>query len=342
MNIDKFIDGIKDYLHNIYKAKEATLAYYDNFKEFILPLEKNISSKQFEDLLQKKIQFKSPSFNEKQFIQAACETTVNSYFAKHFTNSFAYEKKVNPSSKKNIECQFQIGSFTYNIEVKCSDFELKEKIDNQDAFKFGTYGRIDEYKDTMKEIGNLMVEGQKIKKENPKPLIELRKMDNNLKDFLISANQKFNPTPNENEVNILVVCCGDANDMQNWHNYMFAQRGLFTKNSFCHQNKYLLVDLVVLSNIYHRHKFFDKVDLSDNWNLASAFNLVFSNRYRKLNKEKSIKFFLNIFPHYTDELEKYEIPEDNGSEFMRQVLKSIVGIPAFVKHNFTDKGKMIF
>jgi hypothetical protein len=317
--------------------------YITNFLYVFNYLRNNLTRQKIEDLLSNKLQIKVGSFNERSFIQIACETTVNSFFSRKYPNSFEYEKIVNPNTNKNVECQFKDGDFIYNVEVKCADFEKKEKIDTQDAFKFGTFGRLENYKESMTEIGDLMVEGQKKTGKGVKPLIEMRKMDNNLKDFLILAHNKFNPIPDENEVNILVVCCGDANDMQNWHNYMFAPTGLFTKDSFHNQNEYSLVDVVVLTNLYHRHyKFDSKLHLENKWEFEHAFNLAFSNPFRRLNKEKSIKHFLNTFPHYTYELAKHKITLQNEPEVMRNILTSIVGIPDFVRVNFTEKGKHLF
>jgi len=343
MDIEKQLQSIKDNNHYLSKAYSEKLPYYDCFKQSINDLSKKLTDKQLEDLVTNKLQIKEGTFSEKPYIQSACETTVNSYFAKNYETSFQYELQINPNSNKNVECQIKDADYTYNIEVKCSSFEAKENIDKIDAFKFGTFGRMEDYKDAMKEIGDLMVEGQKKTGKDPKPLIELKKMDNNLKDFLVSAHQKFNPTPNENEVNILVVCCGDANDIQFWHNYMFAPQGLFTKGSYYNQNEYSLVDVVVLTNLYHRHnKYFDKQNLVGIWDFSEAFNLVFSNPFRKLNKENSIKHFLEIFPHYTNELAEHKIVLQNEPEIMRNILNSIVGIPDFVRINFTEKGKHLF
>lgn len=343
MDIEKQLQSIDDKNHYLLKAFSEKLPYYDSFKQAIDNLSTKLTEKQLGNLLTNKLLIKKGVFAEKTFIQSACETTVNAYFAKKYPNSFVYEKKLMFTNNKNVECQVRSYYFTYNIEVKCAGFDAKENIEIQDSFKFSTYGRINDYKQALQEIGELMIEGQKRKGDIPKPLLEQRKMDNNLKDFLISANEKFNSSPNEREINILVVCCGDANDFQQWHNYMYAPTGLFMHNSFYNPNEYARVDIVVLTNLYHRHyKYFEKLHLEDSWNFGSAFNLAFSNPFRSMNKEESIKHFLKVIPHYTYELEKFKLPPSNEPEFIRQVLKSIVGIPAFVKYNFLDKGNLIF
>lgn len=85
MDYDKFIDdNAKDNSHYLLKAKTESLAYYQSFIDNLPFLEKKLNSKQFEELLKNKLQLSSSKFYEKQFVQSACETTVNSYFAKQY------------------------------------------------------------------------------------------------------------------------------------------------------------------------------------------------------------------------------------------------------------------
>jgi hypothetical protein len=339
MDFDKYIDdNAKDNLHYLLKAKTESLAYYKSFTDNLPFLEKKLNNKQFEELLKNKLQLSLSNFSEKQFIQSACETTVNSYFAKNFKDSFGYEVQVNPNNKKNVECQFKESEFTYNVEVKCPNFGTKETIDAMNAFKVGTFGRIDDYKDMLDELNETLTDAQKKKGEDIKPIVETKKMDNNLKDFLISANEKFNPNSAETEVNILFVCGGDSNDIQNWHYYLFAPSGLFTSNSFCDKGKYNQVDVVVLTNLYHRHyKYYEKTKLKFNWALDSSFILIFSNPFTSERKEKGIKNFIKIFPHYNDELMRYVVPGNSPQE-----LKEILKIPWFVKDCLEDRGIVLF
>lgn len=163
-------------------------------------------------------------------------------------------------------------------------------------------------------------------------------MDNNLKDFLISAHNKFNDDATDDEVNILVVCCGDPSDMQAWHLYMYSHQGLFTDESFCACEKYRNVDMVLLTNLYHTHnRFMDKQHLSNNWVLEKACNFIFSNPRRKSSKESAMKHFVNTFPHYTFDLFNYNVP---GTA--EQYVKDILRIPYFVKEMLSDKGVVLF
>ena len=180
--------------------------------------------------------------------------------------------RLNPENKKkNVECQFEDSGFKYNIEVKCPDFGAQEKVGDEDAFKFSFMGRIPGYLEEVQILTSLLNEAQQIIEGEKKPFLNSKNMDNNLKDFLYSAHDKFPPPDSENELNVLVVGCNDAMDMQQWWGYLYAEEGLFTQESFAEIEKYRQVDLVVLTNLYHRHhKYFEKKVLSDFWKLNAG------------------------------------------------------------------------
>ena len=172
----------------------------------------------------------------------------------------------------------------------------------------------------------------------PKDVIKSKNMDNNMKAFLLSAHEKFNPSPLECEVNILAVCCGNPQDMQSWFGYLQANEGLFTQNSFYDPNKYNRVDLVILTNLYHRHhEFYEKESLHDHWLFEDAFNLIFRNPVRLLNKEQAIKSFIQVFPNYSNDLVSYDVPGDAP-----QYVKDTLRIPYFVQEELEEKGIQLF
>lgn len=105
-------------------------------------------------------------------------------------------------------------------------------MQKSDSYKYLSSGRFDNMQGVMGVISNSIDEGSTNKGELLKPHLVLKNMDNNLKDFLKSAHQKFNPDSDENEINILLVCCDDSADMQSWVGYLYACQGLFTKDSF--------------------------------------------------------------------------------------------------------------
>ena len=324
--------------HYLVKARNENNHY---FEEFIIAAQivKNVmTKKEFEYWCTEKMLLKQQAFAEKTFIQYAVETSAVRYFAEKHNENFKVEAKINPTNDKDVDIQFTNLEYTYNIEVKCSDFVSKENIENKDAFKYETIGRIPDRKETKETISAAIDEGLLIKGETTKPHLEAKNMDNNLKDFLELAHEKFNPTPNESEINILLVGCNDEKDIQKWHYYLFAEQGLFTNESFADREKYKNVDLVVFTNQYFKHnKYFDKY-VRNSWTLENSFNLVFSNPFRQLHKEKAIKNFLDFFPHFTWDLYNYSVPGDAPA-----YVKDSIRISWFVKDNLEkNKGLYLF
>jgi len=171
----------------------------------------------------------------------------------------------------------------------------------------------------------------------PKEVVKQKNMDNNLKDFIVSAHRKFPQNSSDREMNALVVCCGNPQDIQSWFCNLYAHEGLFTSTSFHNQSDYNRVDLVVLSNLYHRHhKFYEKTNISGHWLLEGAFNLICSNPFRTLNKEDAIKHFIELLPNYSNDLMRYDVPGDAP-----QNVKDVLKIPYFVK-KLEEKGIQLF
>lgn len=321
------ISSIKD--HYLVKAKAIGHNYFIEFLEAAGHLKSLLTKKEFEFWCSEKMLLKIHPFAEKTFIQYAVETSVVRFFGERFPTNFKVEAKINDNNDKDVDCQFRDNGFIFNVEVKCSDFISKEKIDSKDAYKYETVGRLpDRGQDVIQALSSALDEGLTKKGELLKSHLVSKKMDNNLMEFLELAHDKFSPTPNENEVNVLIVGCDDDRGIQNWFNYLWAEQGLFTPESFADKEKYKNVDLVVLTNQYFKHnKFFDK-SVKNCWSLVNSFNLIFGNLYRHLQKEKSIKHFMSILPNYTEELGKYVVP---GSA--PDYVKDSVRISWFVKDN---------
>ena len=324
--------------HYLRLALSANRSYWDGFVKAIEPLKYLLNARKFDDLIINKLQLGLQQFEEKQFIQIACETTVTSYFARKYPTTFLYETRAKVTTKKDVDCSYTDGAYKYFIEVKCPDFKEKERISAQDGFKISAAGRIPNFGDSFADLSGMLAEGQKNIGETPKAVLRQKNMDNNLKDFLVSAHEKFNDASKDDEVNVLVVGCGDASDMQAWHSYMYSNQGLFTKDSFCKHNKYENVDMVVLTNLYHRHnQFFEKQNLNGIWFLENACNFVFFNPYRKSLKKSAMMHFIETFTHYTDDFINYDVPGP-APQYVKDVLK----IPHFIKDMLTDKGVVLF
>lgn len=335
--INKQLDTLTNLAdHYLVKARQEKNHYFDEFLEAATILKSVMTKKEFKFWLAEKMLIKQQAFLPKTFIQYAVETATVRFFAEKHNNNLKFEAKINPTNDKDVDLQFTDKSFTYNIEVKCSNFVAKEEADSEDAYKYETVGRIPDRQETKEVISKAIDEGLKIKGEQTKPHIEAKNMDNNLKGFLELADEKYNPTPNEDEVNILLVGCDDERDIQKWHYYLFAEQGLFTPESFADRNKYRNVDLVVFTNQYFKNNNYFSKKVRNSWTLERSFNLVFSNPFRQLQKEKAIKNFLDIFPHYTWDLYSYSVPGDAPT-----YVKDSIRISTFVKVNL-EKTKGIY
>lgn len=325
--------------HYLVKARTIGHNYFTEFLETATILKTLLTEKEFEFWCTEKMLLKQQPFAEKTFIQYAVETSVVRFFGEKYPTNFKVEAKINPTNDKDVDYQFEDNGYKFNIEVKCSDFVSKEKIDNKDAFKFSTIGRLpDRGEEAKKVISSALDKGLAKKGEPLKPHLASKNMDNNLKEFLELAHEKFNPTPNENEVNVLVVGCDDDRDMQSWMSYLWAPEGLFTDQSFADRTKYKNVDMVVFTNQYFKHnKFFDK-KVRDCWSIEKGFNLISSNPFRNLAKEKAMKHFIKILPNFSEELAKYVAP---GA--VPDFVKDSVKVAWFVKDNLEKKqGKYLF
>lgn len=207
--------------HYLVKAQQLNHPYFAGFLSAGAALKPVLNDSDFAYWCAEKMLLKQQEFNEKTFIQYAVETTVARYFAERFPVGFRVEAKINPENDKDVDCVFSDGGFTFNVEVKCSDFKAKEKVDQQDAFKFVTVGRLpDRGAEAKAIVMAALQEGLAKQGKAQKPFVDGKNMDNNLKDFLELAHNKFPATTPDTTLNVLLVGCDDAEDMQNWFNYL--------------------------------------------------------------------------------------------------------------------------
>ena len=278
------------------------------------------------------LQLSGTSFNEPKYLQAACETTISATLGCMFPGSFVYERKIKPP--KDVDCSFERGGFTFNFEIKCPDYSKKQAIDEAHAFKIGAFGRMEDYQSIVeslqREVFNI--------EANPnadlnKPLIKQQHMDNKLKDFLLSAHGKFADDCQEDELNVLVVCCPDQMSMQAWFFYMFGLQGLLTPGSYHPPKEYSNVDSVILTNVYHRHYDYKNKDkLSDHWDWRKSFNLIFSNPLRKREKKEASWKLVDLIPNHSLEVMNFDMK--NGLDEMR--------IVHFIVEELLAKGEYYF
>ncbi|EGR2232576.1 hypothetical protein VCSRO25_3402 [Vibrio cholerae] len=255
------------------------------------------------------LQLEGETFNEAKYIQAACETSISATLANLYPNCFKYEHKVNPP--KDVDCAFEVDGFQFNVEIKCADYSKKNKIDGENAFKLGALGRLSDFQDVAKQLQELFENVEDSSGLVKKPLILQQHMDNKLKDFLLSAHSKFSSTIHLKTLNILVVCCDDTTDMQKWFHYMYGVQGLFRQDSFHPNAEYNRVDVVILTNLYHRHyNYYEKDKVEGHWDFYNAFNLICSNPFRMADKKNEIIKLTNTIHNHSIELSQYKVPHE--------------------------------
>lgn len=271
--------------------------YRIGFEELLGDFEENLSPKDYKNL-KKKFGLHLHIFNLKAFIQAAVETTIVRHFMLNHNTNFWYESSINPQSNMNIECQVIFQGRVFNIEVKTASYDKKEEIEDADGFKIMADGRYDNFNEVYDSLSKVFSNSAGKEGKPPKLLTEKR-MDNNLKDFLLSSNEKlFENYPLEH-LNVLFIGCADSMDMQQFDNYLVAPRGFFSNNPYIDPEKYSNVDVVVLTNLYYNHSPRYNRRTKNSWNLSSSFCIAFSNPYTKKNQPDIFNMLLSLFPNYT-------------------------------------------
>jgi hypothetical protein len=332
--------------HYLKIAKGSKHPYYKEFLSAAEQMQTILNKKDFEAWMSEKMLIKDQLFSEKKFIQAAVETAVACYFGQKFPEGFRTEAKIRPGSQKDVDVQFYHDDLTFNIEVKCADFgDIGQRID-PNQLKFINTGRMDDRGENAKAaILSALREVMEKQEKEMMPDATIKSMDNNLWDYLKSANDKFNPEAGQDQLNVLLVGCDDAQDLQMWFNYMFAPKGLFTNDSFANTEEYELVDAIVLTNQFHKHHHFYKKDMANAWTLEDGFAIVFRNPNARAEKQHALSRFCELFPNYTKAFLAYE-PSGSApvevklavwmSNFIREDLEKNQGIYLFSEPKKTD------
>lgn len=300
MNVKEYFkNGKIDQNHYLKIAQNEKSQYLQEFFSAIEILHDKLDSKKIKSILKDKLLLREGHFDVKKFIQGACEISVASYFAEK--ENFNVDVEVNPQNKKDVDCQFSSNGFKYNIEIKCPTFDKKEKIDLENGLKLQSVGRINNYNDISFFLGNILTE------TTNKPFHNKKKMDNNLKDYLLSAHDKFNDNCQDSELNILLIGCDDEYDMNQWADYLTKRQGLFTPYSYVNNQLYNNVDVVVLTNLYFKHHNFHTKRVRESWSLNNTLNLSITNPFPKTAKNPAIISFHNEIKNYNNEINEYPI-----------------------------------
>ncbi len=330
--------AIERTIDNKHYLKHAQLSGHPYLSDFetVLAAYKSHFPDEVADWLTEKMLLNPNPFQEKQFIQYACEATIVKYFSDLFPASIEIEKKVNPNNNKDVDVVFSDNGFTFHIEVKCSDYKSKELIDSSNNIKIQTVGRLTDLDKTIAALQPAL--DQVAEKLGLDGTTMSKNMDNNLKDFLISAHEKFNPDASDKELNILSVSVDDAEDMQLWYYYMFKDQGLFTPVSYHPQSEYDNVDLVMINNLYFKHNKYFQKKLANSWDFGNSCVLIFPNPNAKQAKNDAINHFLSICPNINQLYSAWRVPGSADED-----VKDSRKIADFIKAELEDnQGTYLF
>lgn len=257
-------------LHPIIMAKIKGNRYWDDFLAVNEDYKKILSEREYADFLKKsKLDCK---ISEAQYLQFASEATIVDYVIRNYSN-FKNEPKYN--QKKNPECSFEYEGRTVNIEVKCPDLFKRMEQENFGGIKVFAGERFPD-KDSFIQVKQFIESNIK----NGERIQNVDRLDNKLKDYLISANEKF-PISDLSNFNILVIAVDIVQDMDEWYSYLFGDNGAFTDKTYIVED-YDNVDAVMLTNVQHGHMA-DDVDLSTNcWKLENYSSLLLLNPQKQL------------------------------------------------------------
>lgn len=285
-----------------------------------------LNQQQVAALIGEKLMLENEGAQQERYIQAASELTVCAWFAFRAPKTFIYEPKLKPP--KDVDCAFKIEDMQFNIEVKCANYESQREIYSNSDLRMSAFGRLDQFFETVDEFKSLLGAGSE-----PSRLEHTKHMDLKLKDYLLSAQSKFAEHVNLNHLNVLVVCVDDQMDMNQWVGYLYGPRGLFTTESFEPPENYNKVDLVVLTNLYHRHyQPLQKNKISQHWNMGEAFNVLIRNPISS-KPDRVFDYFSHYLPNETNALIDH-VAEGDSPDFMKMAL----AIPDYVGHKQLAKG----
>ena len=287
--------------------------YRDGLHTPLLKIFPFLNERKKTDLLHNKLMLEKADATESKYIQSACELTICSWFAAVAVQAggkYEYEPVI--ARPKDVDCAIFYDGHKFNIEVKCADYQKQKDIVADSELVVHGLGRLDDYGEFVSRLQGLFG------KATDQPVLRpAHHMDCKLKDYLISAQGKFGTKVLPGELNILFVCVDDQMDMTKWISYLNGPRGLFASDSFEPHQSYDNVDLVVFSNLYHRHSNVEAKDkISEHWNLGRAFNFAVINP-RSTKSDELFSRFSALLPlenqYLYEFLQKSAIPDGLGN-----------------------------
>jgi hypothetical protein len=246
-DIKKAIDNSNN--NTLYKNKSSR--YYSDFLDKLnLITESSIlNSNKKLNSLKLKLQL-TEKYSQFTYYQGISEIMLWIFCLENNLN-FAVEKKISSDNKKDVDAQILNQGYTFNIEVKCPEFQVIEDDTLNIVNGFRTVPK-EQADSAMNDIKNLILENKQ-NKNTPYTNIKTSKMyDNKLVDYLKSGQEKFSDTL-DNTLNIVMVGVRSG-DLQDYWQYLYNDySGLFTNSSFCCKDEYSKVDAVLLTNVIEGH-----------------------------------------------------------------------------------------
>lgn len=318
------LDQLSKTVHGFWAFKDKIDEYKNSFiKEF-----SNIDYKYLENKI-----FTLPSGEKDRFLQGLAEIIIYKVFHDKGLN-IQHDVKLN-LTKKDVDFVIDIDSCKLNIEVKCPVI-----CDHPEGTLFLSVGhRYDNSKIVHESIFKSILEelkkrfGNNLTKEFNN--IQEEKIDDNkLKDYLLSAQSKFNEKRDqENELNVLFIAL-TTNDFIRFFDYITnPQTGLFTCNSYVNPVAFNNIDCIVLSNVMSGHyKFVLDFNI---WDCNNYINFLIPNINIKRNSSiycnptKAEKALLEIFH---DELLEYKNFSDEFEKTNKGLPKTAyLTLPTYIK-----------
>lgn len=282
--------------HPLYSAFCNNDKYYKDFLNILEDYKRVLNDNEYNKFLLKGKLDKS--IEPAEYLQFAAEVTVVDYIIrtqKCFINEPIYNKKKNP------ECSFEYDNRIVNIEVKCPNLSKRitqEKLGDVRIYAGERFPDIIRYNDIIDDIEHNC---------DSITIQPIDRLDNKLKDYLISAHNKF-PNTSEKYFNILIIALDIISDMDEWYSYLFGDYGAFTCNTYIKED-YSNVDAVMITNIQSGHVGNPEYYAINCWALENYLSLIFLDP-RKEKKHNLGRYFFEsggtLFGSNTFEFIKFQ------------------------------------
>lgn len=316
--MEKFLELIEkaDDNNPIKIAYKNNHRYYDDFVTVIKTFKQALTNKQFKELIDK-FQLTKP-FDQQRYLQTTSEITILYYILRYYNNSFKYEPKYNGGS--NPECSFTYMHKTVNLEVKCPDLKNRIISENRNSLKLFAAERLPNHTEVINEISDIIKAN--LQNSEYSGVEETKRLDNKLKDYLVSSKKKF-PVSDDSNFNILAISLDIISDLDEWYSYIFGDNGVFTNNSFVGE-KYDNVDAILLTTPAAGHIRWDVFDKINVWNLEETVNLILLNpdREHSVTGEYYFQNIFQMFGSFTEDFFEFQIKltklEDEKWKYMKK------------------------